>query len=113
MTRSLPRRVSDVRAAKDKTSQKSSKNTPKNDVKSDDSDADDDNKERQTRRKVVEADDFKIVFISSDSSKESDQVNSSLEACPEPEKVIKKEKEEMDWAAKHRTHGSEFAATSR
>lgn len=32
---------------------------------------------------VPESNDFKLVFISSDSSKDSDQLNSSLENCPE------------------------------
>jgi hypothetical protein len=72
-TRSLPRRSNDAKE-KDRASHKHHGN--KKDDKSDDSDADDD-KERHLRRKLmpVEADDFKIVFISSDSSKESDQVS--------------------------------------
>ena len=118
-TRSLPRRSNDAKE-KDRASQ-----TQKNSSKSDDSDVDDDDdngggrKERHLRHKLmpVEADDFKIVFISSDSSKESDQLNSSLEACPEPEQEPENRKEdgpeEMEWSAGHRVRGSDFAATSR
>jgi hypothetical protein len=132
-TLSLPRRLNDVtNDVKEKsTNHQTSKRVnslnrksetnqkTQNDNKSDDSDADDDDdKNRQLRHKLLpESDDFKIVFISSDSSKES-ELNSSLEACPEPELQIEKEASEvkngqdMEWAGGHRVR-SDFAATSR
>jgi hypothetical protein len=43
------------------------------------------------------------------------QLNSSLEACPEPDQQIKKEsgEPEMDWPSGHRVRAADFAATSR
>ena len=89
------------------------------DAKSDESDIEDEEEERHLRHKLLpEGDDFKIVFISSDSSKES-ELNSSLEACPEPEAQLEKEATEqqngeanMDWSGGQRSK-AEFAATSR
>jgi hypothetical protein len=91
----------------------------KSDAKSDaNSDESDEEEERHLRHKLLpEGDDFKIVFISSDSSKES-ELNSSLEACPEPEAQLEKEAAEqtgeanMDWSGGQRSK-AEFAATSR
>ena len=125
-TLSLPRRSNDVtNDAKEKsTNQQTSKRQnnlnrkSETNQKSDDSDDDDVAKDRHLRHKLLpEGDDFKIVFISSDSSKES-ELNSSLEACPEPELQIEKEASEvkngqdMEWSGGHRVR-SDFAATSR
>ncbi len=85
------------------------------------SDESDDDEDRKFRHKLLpEGDDFKIVFISSDSSKES-ELNSSLEACPEPESLLKKEATEekneeddnMEWSAGGHRVKTDFAATSR
>ena len=90
---------------------------------SDESDDDEEEeKDRKLRHKLLpEGDDFKIVFISSDSSKES-ELNSSLEACPEPELLLEKEASEekendeddnMEWSAGGHRVKTDFAATSR
>jgi hypothetical protein len=74
----LPRRKNVTDDAKEKASKS-------RDVKSDDSDGEEVDKFRH--KLLPESDDFKIVFISSDSSKESDQVPTFCENKKNFEKV--------------------------